>query len=159
MKSWTANDIDELKKGFLTGTPLKELAWKMKRTPTALNKALTRFGIRTERPKSEKSLWNDFGNSKTPITINPMCAIKRFDKRFRKIQKAQTTQWVEMDKVLSVMDAKGHHIYVAEANKDPRQTLYFVDGKKVTALQVVFLANRYRIEQGKHPFCVEDITC
>jgi hypothetical protein len=159
MKSWTATDIDELKKGFLTGTPLKELAWKMKRTPTALNKALTRFGIRREREKPEKSLWNDFGNSKTPTTINPMRAIKRFDRRYRKIQKAETTQWVEMDKVLSVMDAKGHRVYVAEAHKDPRQTLYTVDGRKITALQIVFLANRYRISQGKTPFCVEEVTC
>lgn len=159
MKAWTASDIDELKKGFLSGIPLKELAWKMQRTPTALNKALTRFCIRRERPKEEKSLWNDFGNSKTPKTINPMIAIKRFDRRFRKLQKEATTQWVPMENVLAVMDSKGHHVYVSDTNKDPRKTIYSVDDRHITALQVIFLANKYRIAQGKSPFCVQEVTC
>lgn len=159
MKTWTSFDIEQLMKGYLSGTPLKSLAREMNRTPTALNKALTRFGIRRERPKQEKTLWNDFGNMKPETTIHPMTAIRRFDRKFRKQQKALINEWVPMDQILSVLDAKGHHVYMLESNKDPRRSIYSLDDRKLSALQLVFMANRYRIQQNKAPFYVAEVTC
>lgn len=159
MKTWTSFDIEQLMKGYLSGTPLKSLAREMDRTPTAVNKALTRFGIRRERGKEEKAVWNDFGNKKPEKTVDPMTAIRRFDRNFRKQQKALTNQWVPMDQILSVLDAKEHRVYMVESNPDPRRSIYSLDGRRLTALQIVFLANRYRIEQNKAPFYVAEITC
>ena len=159
MKTWTSFDIEQLMKGYLSGTLLKSLAREMNRTPTALNKALTRFGIRRERPRQEKSLWNDFSNAKPEQTLNPMTAIRKFDRKFRKQQKTLINEWVPMDQILSVLDAKGHHVYMLEANKDPRCSIYSLDDRKLSALQLVFMANRYRIEQNKAPFYVAEVTC
>ena len=159
MKTWTSFDIEQLMKGYLSGTPLKSLAREMDRTPTAVNKALTRFGIRRERSKGPKGIWNDFGKIKPKKPIDPMTAIRTFDRKFRKQQKALLNQWVPMDQILDVIDAKGHRIYMVESNQDPRRSIYSLDGRRLTALQVVFLANRYRIEQNKAPFYVAEITC
>jgi len=159
MKTWTSLEIEQLTQGFLSGTPLKELARKMDRTPTALNKALTRFGIRRERPKEEKTLWNDFGNAEKLHTLNPMTAIKKFDRRFRKLQNALVNQWVPMEQVLGVLDSNGHRVYMAQAHKDPRESLYALDGRTVTALKIIFLANRYRIAHDQAPFYVAEVTC
>ena len=159
MKTWTSFDIEQLLKGFLSGIPLKELARELDRTPTAVNKALTRFGIRRERPKQEKTLWNDFGNAEKHQSVHPMTAIRKFDRRFRKQQNALVNTWGPMEQVLSVLDAKGHQIRLLEANKDPRQSVYSLDGRKLRALQLVFMANRYRIEQNKAPFYVAEVTC
>ena len=52
--SWTSEDIAFLKKGFEQKDSIKTLAWKLNRTPTALNKALTRFGIRPYSGKRER---------------------------------------------------------------------------------------------------------
>jgi hypothetical protein len=159
MKTWTPFDIEQLMKGYLSGTSLKELAREINRTPTAVNKALTRFGIRRERSKGEKTLWNDFGNAAHHLTSNPMTAIKKFDRRFRKQQRALVNKWVPMEQVLNVLDEKNHQVYISEVHKDPRRSVYLVDGRKVRALQVVFMANRYRIEQDKAPFYVAEVTC
>ena len=159
MKTWTSFDIEQLMKGYLSGTPLKTLAREMNRTPTALNKALTRFGIRRERPKEEKTLWNDFGNMKPETTPHPMTAIRRFDRKFRKQQKALLNEWVPMDEILTLLDEHGHCVYMTESNKDPRRSIYVLDDHKRTALQLVFMANRYRIQQNKAPFYVAEVTC
>jgi hypothetical protein len=131
----------------------------MNRTPTALNKALTRFGIRRERSKEEKSTWNDFGQIKSKATLNPLLAIRRFDRKFRTQQKAQINQWAPMADILAVLDAQGHRVLIAHADKNPRFSTYTIDGRKTGALQLVFIANRYRIEQNKTPFFVGHVTC
>jgi hypothetical protein len=155
MKTWTAADIETLTMGFLDKTPLKVLAWQMKRTPSALNKAMTRFGIRKPREKKPKSVWNNFNLYEEATLVNPMCAIKRFDRKFRLHQKVHIKRWVDMDAILSLMDEKGHRVYVADAHKDPRCTIYTVDGRKMAALQLVLKANQYRLSQGKAPFCLK----
>ena len=50
---WTSGDIEQMKVAFLQGKTIKVIAKQLGRTPTALNKALSRFGIRQSR-KQEK---------------------------------------------------------------------------------------------------------
>ncbi len=44
--SWTADELARLEVGYQMGAPLRILALSVGRTPTAVNKALCRFGIR-----------------------------------------------------------------------------------------------------------------
>ncbi|MDR1908054.1 MAG: hypothetical protein LBQ43_04325 [Holosporales bacterium] len=54
---WSHDEIEFIKKGFLSGLSVKVLARKLGRTPSALNKALSRFNIRQRaddhRPESD----------------------------------------------------------------------------------------------------------
>ena len=47
--SWTIQDIDALRKYYLEGKSFKEMARLLNRTPTAINKCLTRFQIRPRK--------------------------------------------------------------------------------------------------------------
>ena len=43
---WTTFEIEQMKIAFLQGKTIKVMAKQLGRTPTALNKALSRFGVR-----------------------------------------------------------------------------------------------------------------
>ena len=159
MKSWTADDIEAMKNGFLKGLSIKVIAKELGRSPTALNKALSRFCIRKPRPPIKRTLWNDFGNRKPEKTLTPMEAIKKLDRRLRRAQKLKEKNvWVVMDDVLSLLDKHHHTVYLKTKKINPSDSEYVCDGKNVTALSLIFLANRYRIESDKAPFYVEGVT-
>lgn len=54
-ESWSAAEIEVLKCGFLERTSFKVLSQRLGRSPSAVNKALARFHIRPERPKTPKA--------------------------------------------------------------------------------------------------------
>ena len=56
MKSWSSQDIHNLKRCFLENKSLKEIAYTLGRSTTSVNKALTRFKIRTYKEKKYRSL-------------------------------------------------------------------------------------------------------
>ncbi len=51
---WEEDEINELKNLYLSSTPIKIIAKQMNRTPTSINKALSRFGIR--KSKAQKKI-------------------------------------------------------------------------------------------------------
>ena len=56
---WTPEEVDIIKSGFLAGKLVKTIANEIGRTPTAVNKFLSRSGIRTRRwsiPKRERTI-------------------------------------------------------------------------------------------------------
>src|SRR5690606_30768894 len=52
--NWKSEDIEKLRHYFLKGIPIKIIARTMDRTPGSVNKALSRFHIRTPRCFKEK---------------------------------------------------------------------------------------------------------
>jgi hypothetical protein len=159
MKAWTAQDIEQMKSGFLKGTPIKILARELDRTPTALNKALSRFSIRNPRPEKPKSIWNDFGQTHTNQSSHRLTSLKKIDRHLQRTHRMKEHNiWVVMDDVLSLLDKRLHTVYLLKSHSDPRECLYYFDGDRVSALKLIFVANRYRINDNKSPFCVEGIT-
>ena len=56
---WTPEEVDIIKSGFLAGKLVKTIANEIGRTPTAVNKFLSRAGIRTRRwsiPKKDRTM-------------------------------------------------------------------------------------------------------
>ena len=56
---WTPEEVDIIKSGFLAGKLVKTIANEIGRTPTAVNKFLSRAGIRTRRwsiPKRNRTV-------------------------------------------------------------------------------------------------------
>ena len=90
MTQWTQADIAKLAKDFYAGVPLKIMGHTMDRSPSALNKALARFGIRA--PKTHHaSVHNDFRDKKQHA-----CDIKKKQlllKRKKLYQKKKENLW------------------------------------------------------------------
>ncbi len=157
MKEWSSSELKQLTNGYLSGVSIKELARQLDRTPTALNKALTRFGIRHKRKPKRITFWDAFGAADLK-TYSPQAAIARFDRRYRKYQQELCSRWVPMDQVLSILESKGHAVRLLKAMENPRESLYLFDDKPIVALRLVFTANRYRLERNEAPFYVYGVT-
>ena len=46
-QEWSPLEINQAREYFLYGLPIKNIAQKLGRSPSSINKALTRFGIRS----------------------------------------------------------------------------------------------------------------
>ena len=58
---WTVQDIEKMKMAFLEGKKIKIIAKQLGRSPTALNKALSRFGIRESKETSNPMIYTLVG--------------------------------------------------------------------------------------------------
>lgn len=67
MSAWTTNDIKELTTYYTKGFPIKEIAKILKRTPTALHKAIARFKLHPLRPKRDQIFFSENGLPIPPV--------------------------------------------------------------------------------------------
>jgi hypothetical protein len=112
------------------------MARNLGRTPTSINKALSRFEIRTPRKYIEKP--QKHHPSKTYI--------KEPEKRFSKIE------WTPFKQILSWLKTIGHDISVTKERQ------HLVDKKPMSTLQILMLANQLRLQRNEEIFLVENVT-
>ena len=134
---WTEDEIDRLRLDFLRGLSIKAIARIMERTPTAVNKALTRFQIRTPRT-IRKDETND--SSKR----------KHFFEKESRIR--ENIPWIPF---LTVIDWLRNQGLIIKRIEDE----YHIGKRPYSPNQLLMFANKLRIEQGHEIFLVEGITC
>ncbi len=134
---WTEDEIDRLRLDFLRGLPIKAIARSIERTPTAVNKALTRFQIRTPR-----NLRKDEAKDSSRR--------KQFFEKDNRIR--ETIPWIPFLTVIDWLRNQGLIIKRIEDN-------YHIGRRPYSPTQLLMFANKLRIEQGHEIFLVEDITC
>lgn len=150
---WRDEEIELLKTGFLQGKPLKEIAQSLNRTPTALNKALTRFGIRPKGIQKQCLDWNHV--SKKLLEESHLIHMRT---------RAQTkvieeSKWVSLKKVIAFLTQNGDLVKTIHHKGDhANEVRYLIDGRIYSPLQLVLKANRMRAAQNKSTFLVEDVT-
>ncbi len=164
---WTTFEIEQMKIAFLQGKTIKVMAEQLGRTPTALNKALSRFGVRQSNLKPVKVPapcidWRRYlvpENAPTsidddPILIPPTPKVKSSFLMNRDFLRATDPRWVTLEKVIHYLERQGHRVKTNDAALDD----YQVDGKPVKASYLLLLANRLRIEESKPIFMVSEVT-
>lgn len=149
---WTSKDIHTLKLAFLEGLPIKQIAKHLKRTPTALNKALTRFGIRPKGIKSRKSFLNWAETSQALISrVSPSSK--------RKKSKSVDSEWVPFSTILNYLKENGDSIKTIHHEGDHAdEQRFLIHGRIYTPLQLLLRANKNRKLENAEPFLVEGIT-
>lgn len=170
---WTSLEIEEMKTAFLQGQQIKVIARKLGRTPTALNKALSRFGIRPSRKSkitnNEMPIdWKHYLLPKgykceQPIIlpslepVKPNLAVKQLDndliKNRERLKKTDST-WVPFSKIISYLEKQGHRITTVDADLG----IYELDKRQVESGYLLLLANRLRVEEARPIFLVNEIT-
>lgn len=170
---WTQNDIEALTDGYLAGATLKEMAIKFNRSTSAVNKALSRFGIRRDLQVARENIYGVLrdelkGAISRKVVKSLVLYCKRKPQKHQKIKslsasltafhqeymlsaQAAGTEWVEMHDLLNYL--RRHHIVVFEV-KDK----YFIDHQSFTKEGVLKLVNTYREAENKQPWYVKGVT-
>ena len=164
---WTDFEIEQMKTAFLQGKTIKAIARQLGRTPTALNKALSRFGVRQSRkPVKITALpcidWRRYLMPENPpasidndlILIPPASKVKNSFLMNRDCLRATDPRWVPLSKVIHYLERQGHRVKINNAALDD----YQIDTKPVKASYLLLLANRLRIEESKPIFMVSEVT-
>lgn len=141
LKLWTQEEIEKMKLNFLKGKSIKTMARELGRTPSALNKALSRFGVRHQARK-----------------IAPVVDCKKNNGLiFPSIKRQECVQrphilWVSLMKVIDYLSKSGYAIRLCEKGN------VVLNSKKTSHTYLIMLANKLRQEENKPVFMVEEIT-
>lgn len=141
--SWKTHDIDTLRKHFLKGLPIKCIATAMDRTPASVNKALSRFHIRTPRTLKTPHIIKDPHPTRKKRVTSPHADHPH---------KHKGLNWAKFEAVLRWM--KHNNIAYIQSSSHT----FFVEHKPCSPAQIVMYANKKRLERGEDIFFVEDIT-
>lgn len=143
---WTPEEINIIKSGFLEGKLVKTIANEIGRTPTAVNKFLSRAGIRTRRwsiPKREHSVkrGKNFAASKQILNA---------------VYKNEVV--TDFRAVLGFLRSNGYAI-----SKNSKKTFapldnYAINDRPISDVKLLILANRLRCEKHQPIFAVPELS-
>lgn len=153
MSAWTAHDIEELTTCYTKGFPIKKISRILKRSPTALNKAISRFKLHALRPIKQKI---QYGENGLPIpTENQKIELSYLKRLFKK---CMNEEWVDFQVVIDYLLKKGISVQLLGQFNHEHEPLYAMDNKIVVPAQIMLKANRLRVENNKTPFKVQDVS-
>lgn len=182
MNEWTQKDITRLAQGFYEGQSLKNLSSSLNRTPSALNKALTRFGIRQKKPKKTSQNGDNKGKKfdldmaftakkqnkismRTSLQENAKKHKVPFNKAVQSLyqehlqaKKDHKIQWITLSEVVQFLLKKGHVIFVESKSQNNGEIYYYCEGKHLRPYELVIKMNQYRCEEKKQTLYVKEIT-
>lgn len=144
--NWASKDIEALKAGFLVGMSMKELARDLQRTPTALNKALSRFNIR-ERKRFNKP-------ARTPSELQALQKKKTVVKY--KKSPDREVKFTILDEVVNYLGNYGYKIEQKAIKRDSKFIAqYFFEKKPISETRLVLIANSIRLDCKKPIFVIQ----
>ncbi|MEI8295937.1 MAG: hypothetical protein WCG04_05390 [Alphaproteobacteria bacterium] len=146
---WRQNEIEQMKQLYINNQPIKIIARVLNRTPTSVNKALSRFGIRQKRrtileKATASNKLNDLAN----------CDI------YMNLSQQQTAQekWVTLDFVHAWL--RGRNVNVEKVVCALTHKIHFAIGSaRLNPSALVMLFNKKRLEEGLTICWVEKISC
>ena len=137
--NWSQDDIEKLKEEFLKGLPIKLIAKVLGRTPGAVNKALSRFQVRTPRIFKERT-------HKDQCLRLAKLAIERERELKSKIH------WASLQDVIKwLQEDVGDRVAFSDG-------CILINNRPMTKMQLTMYANKKRLENGFEIFLVEDVT-
>jgi hypothetical protein len=152
MTIWTTSDINNLSSYYMKGYPIKEISKLLKRSPTALHKAISRFKLHPLRTNPIKlNSLNEDDNDSSYKERSKKFHIKKF------FEKCMNEEWVSFKDVLIYLKQNGVIVVELDQKNEEGQKLFALNRKIFVDSQVLLVANRMRIEEKKAPFKVERI--
>ena len=148
---WSATDIAKARSYFLAGASLKNIASELKRSPTAINKALSRFGIRpisVEKGSKRKALRKrECPHYITAPSFEQRALQDEFD------------NWVSFWKMCNYLEKQKIRFYeVSEFGIQLENRRFRVDAKILSARQLLIMTNKLRAENNLKAFFVRGLS-
>ena len=152
VQEWTAEDIKKAREYFLSGFSIKDIAKQLGRSPTATNKALSRFRIRIEKPRinpTQESMRSKY-QAENPI-ISPSFERKELRKELE--------NWISFWQLCEFLSNENICIYeVSPTYVDLKDRQFRVGTKLLNAAQLLLTANKIRTEKNMNAFLVKDLS-
>ncbi len=143
---WTPKEIDIIKSGFLAGKLVKTIANEIGRTPTAVNKFLSRSGIRTRR-------WS------IPKRDHTMIRTKNFAASKQMLNAVYTNEVVtDFREVLGFLKSNGYTICRNSKKTFAPMDNYAINERPISDVKLLILANRLRCEKHQPIFAVPELS-
>ena len=143
--SWSPSDILHLQQAYTQGLSLKALSLRFGRSPTALNKALSRFQIR--KPREPKLSTPPRPRPPRQMTL-PRPREKIFCRRFNMVSLEQ------------IMDYLNHQGYCAQSRRfllnKQLHPFYLVNQRPSSPIHLLVLANSLRLQQHLPIFALSE---
>ena len=151
-QEWSPLEINQAREYFLYGLPIKNIAQKLGRSPSSINKALTRFGIRSSTQRRH-SLPKTTDKTKTRKSkLQP----PSFDK---KILRKHLDNWVSFWKVCNYLSAENICFYEQSPHGTAlEQRTFLIKDKIFSSSQLLLLANKIRVENNQSAFLVDELS-
>ena len=155
-RKWQKDEIDLLKKEFKNGTQIKIIANKLGKTETAVNKFLTRCGIRPRyrnnrinyRYKSNIINYQSNIIKKQPSNNNSAKWVNLFN---------NIVDFKEVIKYLKSKNYKISNIISENIKLIYPNSQYMLNGQPVSKMKLLILANKLREEENKNAFKLDCI--
>lgn len=146
---WRRKDIEQMKQLYINHQPIKIIARLLNRTPTSINKALSRFGIRQKRLPGDKTLICTKEKGSAPQ--HPAYSNLPY-------QQSLQENWVSLDFVHAWL--RGRNIHVEKMVCTLTQKIHFIIGNvRLNPSALVLLFNKKRLEEGLEVCWVEKVSC
>lgn len=147
-RNWTKKEIDILRSGFYEGKLVKTLASEIGRSPSAVNKFLSRSGIRTRRWKIMKVIEAKPEELKYNKTLS--------------LEQPKRHIYNKNDTFIDILDYLKNRGYTiskinSENNNHFSNEKYLVNNKPYSDMKILLLANRLRVEEHKSIFSVSEL--
>lgn len=146
--NWTPAEVEMLRNGFLVHKSIKLLAKELNRSPTALNKALSRFKIR----KKTRTLSNK------PPVLKQKKEVKRHKKRLSIFD--THLQQTSFNQVIHYLRSQGYTINQKFVRLTPQKILSqcFINQRPVSHAHLLVIANRIRLDNQQPIFMVDNLS-
>ncbi len=152
VQDWSATDISKARSCFFNGLTIKDIARELGRSPSATNKALSRFGIRFEKPRrnyTETPL-----QPKNKINLPPIAP--SFE---RKALTRELENWVSFWRLCEYLSNQNICLYELSApNIELEHRRFKVGTQILNARQLLVIANKMRTENNMRAFFVKGLS-
>jgi hypothetical protein len=137
---WSNTNVQILKTEYIAGASIKRIASLLNRSPSAINKAITRFKI-TRKPYAKHIL---------PPPIKPRHHTN--NNNIPKITLPEIDEWVSIADIVGYLASSGFHISITN------DCVITIGNKIYTPQQTIMIANKMRLENNELPYKVLDYT-
>ena len=147
--SWTFGEFEKLKKDFVDGKRIKKMAVELGRTESAVNKFLSRSGIRKNNGVKKQCCNRNIKPVKDKSTT-PKIVSEKIN--------TQNEIFVRFEAVLSYLESK--HVVITKNTENIRffkDEDYKLGDRPASKTKLLLLANRLRLEERAPIFIITDI--
>ncbi|GHT88473.1 hypothetical protein FACS1894113_0970 [Alphaproteobacteria bacterium] len=148
--SWTVEEFEKLKELFSNGKKIRTMAMAIGRSVSAVNKFLSRSGIRKARSEIRKivgrkkyKLMHKFNATRKDVGVIPSIVIKK-----------EANSFSTFSDIIDYIVSKGHTVRKNRhfGSSFYKNEEYILDEKPITKAKLLFFANKLRVEEGKPVF-------
>ena len=147
-KIWTSEEIEVIKSAFIAGKLVKTIADEVGRSATAVNKFLSRSGIRKRRWSIEKNM--NIPSKKQKIFEVSKNTLNKIYTNELQVDFKDVVTYLRNNGYLIMKNNSAQRIFYSDAN-------YLINNKPLSDIKILLLANRLRTEQRQPIFSVSDL--